>query len=90
MIILVHVLIALSSVAAATISYFKPATKRFYASYGLILATIASGTYLIVSMQSNILRSCLTGLLYVTVVSAITVAAHGRARTLAAATAKSE
>lgn len=85
MIILTHVIIALLSVAVATFTYFKPSAKKFYASYGFIIATIASGTYLIISLQSNILRSCLTGLLYVTIVSFITVAAHSRARALAAA-----
>lgn len=84
MIILIHVLIALSSVGLASLSYFKPTNKRLCASYGFIVATVASGAFLILTMSSNILKSCLTGLVYVTIVSFITIAAHVRAKQLAA------
>lgn len=82
-IILIHVIIALLSAAVASFTFFKPSIKRLVASYGLILATVASGTYLIVSASGSILKSCLTGLLYVTVISIITIATHVRARNLA-------
>lgn len=80
MIVLIHVLIALSSVGIASLTYFKPSIKSLLVSYGFIVATVASGTYLIISMSSDILRSCLTGLFYVTVVSVVTIATHLRIR----------
>ena len=80
MVLLMHIIIALASVILASITLFKPATRRFYASYGLILATVASGTYLLVATSASILHTCLSGLCYVTVVSILTVAAHVRAR----------
>jgi hypothetical protein len=83
MVILIHVIIALASVGLASFTYFKPGIKRLMASYGLIIATVASGTYLIVSAEGSILKSCLTGLLYVTIVSIITIATHVRVRTAA-------
>lgn len=83
MIILLHVLIALTSVGLASFTYFKPTTNRLLASYGFIGATVVSGTILIVTMSSDILRSCLTGLFYVTVVSIVTIATHVRVRKLA-------
>lgn len=86
MIVLIHVIIALASVAASSVTYFKPTTQRLLASYGLIVATIGSGTYLILSTAGDILRSCLTGLFYVTVVTIITIATHYRVRRLAHAT----
>lgn len=82
-IILIHVIIALASIAVSSVTFFKPAIKNLYASYGLILATVASGTYLILSTSGSILKSCLTGLAYVTVVSIITIATHVRVRKLA-------
>ena len=82
-IVLIHVIIALSSVGIASFSYFKPTLKRLYTSYGFIVATIASGTFLILTTSGSILRSCLTGLFYVTVVSIITIATHVRVRKLA-------
>lgn len=81
--ILIHVIIALASVAIASFTFFKPSIKKLVASYGFILATVASGTYLIVAASGSILRGCLTGLFYVTVVSIITIATHVRVRNLA-------
>jgi hypothetical protein len=80
MIILIHVLIALSSIGVASFTFFKPSINRLIASYGLIIATVASGTYLIFSMSGSILKSCLTGLFYLTVVTIVTIATHVRVR----------
>jgi hypothetical protein len=81
--VLIHVIIALLSVVIASVTFFKPSMPKLYTSYGFILATVASGTFLIVSASGSILRSCLTGLFYVTVVSLITIATHVRVRKLA-------
>jgi hypothetical protein len=80
MIILIHVIIALTSIIIASIGFFKPSLKKLVVSYGFILATIASGTYLLVTIPSHILQSCLTGLVYLTVVSVATIATHFRLR----------
>lgn len=82
MIVLIHVIIALASVALASITFFKPSLKKLAVSYGLIIATVASGTYLLISTSSHILQSCLSGLFYVTVVSIVTIATHVRIRHL--------
>ncbi len=81
--LLTHIIIAVSSIVLASIVFFKPSIKRFAASYGFIIATVASGTLLLVLNPSNILHTCLSGLFYVTVVSIITIASHVRARKLA-------
>jgi len=81
--VLLHVIIALSSVILSSVTFFKPTFNKLYVSYGFIVATVASGTYLIVSSSGSILRSCLTGLFYVTVVSIITIATHVKVRKLA-------
>ena len=79
MIILLHVLIALSSVAFTTYLYLRPSKGKFYVSYGLIAATLGSGTYLVVSSGSPLLSSCMTGLLYLGVVLTGIVAAREKA-----------
>ncbi|HET7059702.1 MAG TPA: hypothetical protein VFH99_00050 [Candidatus Saccharimonadales bacterium] len=76
MIVLLHVLIALSSVAWTTHLYFSPTRRKFYAAYGFIGATLASGTYLVISTHSPLLSSCVTGLVYLGVVSSGVFAAH--------------
>jgi hypothetical protein len=83
MVILIHVLIALASIGVASVAYFKPSMKLLVASYGLIVATVASGTYLVVAAQASILHACLSGLFYVTVVSIVTIATHVKTRRLA-------
>lgn len=78
MVILIHVVIALTSIVIASFAFFSPTIKKLIVSYGFIIGTIASGTYLLVSSPSHILESCVTGLSYLTIVSVATVAAHVR------------
>ena len=83
MVILIHVLIALTSIGVASVVYFKPSVQRLIVSYFFIIATVGSGTYLLISSPSNILKSCLVGLLYLTVVSIVTIASHVRLKKFA-------
>jgi len=83
MVILIHVIIALASIGIASFTFFKPSIKRLAVSYGFIVATVASGTYLLLVSEGDILKSCLSGLLYLTVVSIVTIATHVRAHRLA-------
>jgi len=78
MIVLLHVLIALASIAHATHTFFRPSQYKLYGSYGLIAATIVSGTVLIVASSGHMLESCTMGLLYIAGVSVLTVKAHTR------------
>lgn len=80
MIILLHVIIALTSLAIAGFAFFKPTTKKLVTSYGFIGATVATGSYLIMTTPSHLLQSCMTGLVYLTVVTIATVYAHLRLR----------
>ena len=76
MIILAHVLIALSSMAYTTYLFISPAKVKFYISYGLIGATLISGTYLVLSTHSKLLPACEAGLFYLAAVTTGVVAAH--------------
>lgn len=78
MIILIHVLIAITSIVVSSITFMRPTIKKLFVSYGFIFATIFSGTYLVVTTPSHILQSCLTGLVYLTIVSVATVSSHVR------------
>lgn len=81
--ILLHVIIAVASIVLSSFVFFKPTMKRLYGSYGFVVATVASGTLLLVTTPSNILQGCLSGLFYLTVVSLITIATHVRIRKFA-------
>jgi len=82
-VVLIHVTIAVLSIIISSFVFFKPSLKKLAISYGFIIATVASGTYLLVSSPSNILHTCLAGLFYLTVVSLVTIATHVRMRKLA-------
>lgn len=75
MIILLHVLIALSSIAWTTYLYARPSRRGFYAAYGLIAATLGSGTYLVIVLHSPLISSCLSGLIYLGAVLTLAVLA---------------
>lgn len=83
MIILIHVIIAFTSIIIASFTFFKPTIKKLITSYGFILATVATGTFLLVTVPSHILQSCVSGLSYLTVVTIATIAAHVRLRQFA-------
>lgn len=78
MIILIHVIIALTSLAFSGLAYFMPSKLKLRVSYGLIAATLISGTYLVVTLNSPLLSACVSGLIYLTVVVTATVAAQRR------------
>lgn len=69
MILLLHVAIALSSIIFTTYTYIKPSKTKLNTCYGFIAATLASGTYLVISTHSPMLSSCASGLIYITAVS---------------------
>jgi hypothetical protein len=76
MILILHIVIALSSIAYATLTYFTQSKNKLRASWSLVILTIASGTWLVVSTHSALLQSCVTGLIYLAVVSAGIIAAQ--------------
>lgn len=80
MILLMHILSALVSVGVTTVVFRHPTTKRLVVSYGFIIATVVSGSALIIENPAGMLRACTTGLLYVTVVTILTIATYLRVR----------
>lgn len=74
--LLLHIIIAVASVGFSTFLYFSPSRPKLGASYTLMGLTIATGTYLIVTSHVAMLRTCMMGLMYAGVVSALIAAAH--------------
>jgi hypothetical protein len=64
MLLISHILIALTSVIYTGFVYIAPSRAKLNASYGLVALTIASGTWLIIANPAHMVQSCLTGLLY--------------------------
>lgn len=64
MILLTHIIIAVSSVLYTAFILISPTKEKIQISGRMVTATIASGTVLVVSTQANMVQSCITGLLY--------------------------
>ena len=69
MLLITHILIAITSVAYSTYMIFFPSQSKLRVTYAMMAATIGTGTYLVWSTHSPVLQSCLTGLAYVGIVS---------------------
>ncbi len=78
MTVLLHILIALSSLGYTTYVFFRPSRTGLYGSYTLVAATIASGAYLIANNPSHMLQSCTTGLVYLGMVSVGIISARAK------------
>jgi hypothetical protein len=76
MLVLLHVIIALSSIGFSTYLFFFPSHVKLRISYGLIIATLASGTYLVWSTHAPLIQACTTGLIYLGIVSVGVASAH--------------
>jgi hypothetical protein len=69
MFILLHVLIALSSVGFTGYTSFFPSKNKITFSYALVALTIGTGTYLIISRPAHMIATCFEGLVYIGVVT---------------------
>lgn len=78
MLLLLHIIIALSGLVAATSAVIRPSQNKLNFSYGLVTATIISGTALVIVNHAQILSSCITGLVYIGVSLALILSAQRR------------
>jgi hypothetical protein len=76
MILLTHLVLALTSVVWATAVLIAPSRFRLRISYALVALTLISGTYLVVSTHAPMLQSCMSGLFYTGFVSLGLAVAH--------------
>lgn len=70
--LILHIIIALTSLALAAAAYLLPTKLKLKLSQAMIALTIGSGTYLVFTMQVNLLRVCMMGLFYLAIASAAT------------------
>lgn len=80
MILILHIIIALSSVACTTILLISPSKNKLIISYLLVGATLASGIYLTVLNPAQMLRTCMAGLVYASLVTTGIMIAQSKLR----------
>lgn len=76
MILLAHIVIALTSIVLAGVTYIRPSRAKLTTSYILAGATLASGTYLIIGAPSHFVSACATGFIYLGIVLSFILAAQ--------------
>lgn len=69
MLILIHVILALSALTLSAHSNFKPTAGKLKTSYALAGGTLTSGVLLIVINHASIVRTCLTGIMFFGIVT---------------------
>lgn len=75
--LITHIAIAVGGLVIAALSLFTLSQKMITTSHVLTAGTIATGTVL-VFMTGNLLKSCLSGLLYLSAVLVMTAIARHR------------
>lgn len=69
MILILHILIALSSVGFATYTFGRPTRSKLYVAFGLVGSTLVSGFYLTMIHPTHMAEACIMGITYVCAVS---------------------
>lgn len=68
MILIMHIIIALASILFASYLIFRPSSKGIRFSYGLIIGVLLTGFELVIFMQAPILKTCVSGLVFISVI----------------------
>jgi hypothetical protein len=79
MLLLIHISIALLSIAVSGLTYARPAKRFFNASYLLVGGTLATGTMLVLASPAHLGTACVSGLVYLALVGATIGAARVKA-----------
>ncbi len=78
MLLLIHIILAISGIVFATYSAFAPSKKRLAISYALTIATLISAGFVVLASHTSFGHACLSGLAYLGVVSVGIVIAQKR------------
>ena len=81
MLTLIHVILALSALTLSVVANIKPSEAKLTSSYGLAMGTLASGALLIFVNDANMLRTCLTGIVFFGIVSLLNETARRKIAT---------
>lgn len=70
--IMLHIVIAVTSLIVSVLGVMRPSRQSVRVSYGLIVATVASGVLLAVVDQAQLLHVCMSGFTYLLFASILT------------------
>jgi hypothetical protein len=67
MILILHIAIALSSLAFAAYVYVSPSRAKLNGTYVLTALTVASGTWLVAANPAHMVQACMSGLAFLAI-----------------------
>ena len=76
--VMLHILLAVISVGLAFFTLIHPTQKKIQANLALLAGTIVSGVGLVIVTPAHMAHACLSGLMYLGIVSAVLVVARRR------------
>lgn len=68
MVLILHIIIALSTVGVSGFTLLRPNKKILHVSYALTVGTFITGGYLVIMNPGHLVSSCVTGLTFLGVV----------------------
>ena len=74
--LIIHIVIELTSLILAAANYARPSSALLKICFGLIGATLLSGSVLTIERHAHLASACISGLLYLAVVSAMLTLSH--------------
>jgi hypothetical protein len=76
MVLITHIVLALSSLVIASFAWLTPSALKLRVSQFFVAATLSSGTYLVISTHSNMISACVSGLAYLAFVAVLLIHAN--------------
>jgi hypothetical protein len=78
MLILLHVFVALGGLICAALSVLKPSALLKNTVYALVTGTFITGFGLVIAQKAQLKQTCISGLVYLAVVSLLLAASRYR------------
>lgn len=75
MILLTHILLAVSSLGFTGYLYLNPTKSKFYTNYVLVVLTLFTGFFLVLHKPDHVAKTCVTGLVYLAFITFGTLSA---------------
>jgi hypothetical protein len=76
MLLLTHITFAIASLLFSAIVFISPSRLKLRFSLILTTLTLASGTVLVITTKSSLLSSCMSGIIYLALITPVLFAAQ--------------
>lgn len=82
MILIAHILIALTSLFITAAAFVRPSQTALKLSWSFVVLTISTGTLVAIASPAHMVQACVSGLIYTAVVVSATIIAKRKLTTV--------